>query len=67
MSNHGFGSAARNLNVQQQQIEPAGVQGTPGFVDCRRLHHLVTAQLDEIVQQQPIEGVVLHDQDTRPH
>ena len=26
-----------------------------------------SAQLDEIVQQQPIEGVVLDDQNTRPN
>src|SRR5450631_966171 len=67
VSNHGFGAAAGNLDVQQQQIEPAGVERAPGLVDRRRFHHLVAAQLQEIVQQQPVERVVLDDERSEEH
>src|SRR5580692_2004119 len=52
--NHRLGAPPRNLDVEQQQIEPPGVEGAPGLVDGRRLHHLVPAQLEEIVQQHAI-------------
>ena len=52
--------------AKAEEYQGVGVEGAPGFVDGRRLDDLVAAQLEEIVQQQAIEGVVLHDQDTRP-
>ena len=58
-------AAARDLHVEQQQVRRDRRQSRARFVDRRRLHHLVPAQRQEVVDQEPVEGVVLDDQDAR--
>src|SRR5579871_3319411 len=62
VANHRLGAAARDLHVEQQQVERLGVERAPGLVDGGRLDHLVPAQLEQIVHQQPVERVVLDDE-----
>ena len=63
LADHRLAAAARDLHVEQQEIEPRGVERAPRLVDGGRLDDLVAAQLEEVVQQQPVERVVLDDQD----
>ena len=58
-------AAARDLHVEQQQVRAHRGQHRARLVHRRRLEHLVTAQLQDVVDQQPIERVVLDDEDAR--
>ena len=55
------------VHVQQQQIEALVIEHQARLVDVGGLDHLVTAQLEDVVQQQAIERVVLDDQDAGPN
>ena len=58
----GLGAAPRNLHVEQQQIRPISGQHRERLVHIRGLQHLVASEHQQVVDEEPIEPVVLDDQ-----
>src|SRR6185369_10964489 len=59
----GLTAAARDLHVEQQQVGPERCQRATRLLDRRRLADRVPPQLEHVVNEQPVELVVLDDED----